>query len=226
MLPALGVGQQSLTWYYFGQGTWQQNGYYQTACGYRGTESGTVDSILNTASPNSYFVAIPGASSSSFTNSNYCGACVQVTNTTNGKSITATVTDECPIDINPLCANAGHLDMSKTAFDALGFSVGNPSSGLNWKVVPCGVTGNVKVRVKSGNPNQVYIENEILPIQTVAQNGGQGTRLSYGAWQLPGNAAGTTLTLTDVSGRSISVPVTGADAESDQDTGKQFPTCQ
>ena len=24
MLPALGVGQQSLTWYYFGQGTYQE----------------------------------------------------------------------------------------------------------------------------------------------------------------------------------------------------------
>jgi hypothetical protein len=54
-------------------------------------------------------------------------------------------------------------------------------------------------------------------------NGAQATRLSYGAWQLPGNAAGATLTLTDSGGRSISVAVTSS--TSDQDTGKQFPSC-
>ena len=224
VLPALGVGQQSLTWYYFGQGTFKNGSQYQTACGYLGTESGTDDPVSNIASPNDYFVAIPGASSSNFTNSNYCGACVQITNTNNGRSVTATVIDECPIDSNPACATAGHLDVSKTAFDALGFSVGNPSSGVSWKVVPCNVSGNVKVRVKSGNANQVYIENERLPIQSVTQNGGQATRLSYGAWQLPSNAAGTTLVLTDSSGRTLSIPVNSS--TSDQDTGKQFPACQ
>jgi len=222
--PALGTGSQSLTWYYFGQGTARNGSQYQTACGYLGTESGTDDTVNNIATPNDYFVAIPGASSSNFTNSNYCGACVQITNTNNNRSVTATVIDECPVDSNPACATAGHLDVSKTAFDALGFSVGNPSSGVSWKVVPCNVSGNVKVRVKSGNANQVYIENERLPIATVTQNGGQATRLSYGAWQLPSNAAGTTLVLTDSSGRQISVPVSSA--TSDQDTGKQFPACQ
>lgn len=222
--PALGSGQQSLTWYYFGQGTFKNGSQYQTACGYLGSESGTDDHVNNVAAPNDYFVAIPGATSSSFTNSNYCGACVQITNTNNGKSVTATVIDECPIDSNPACASAGHLDVSKTAFDALGFSTGNPSSGVNWKVVPCNVSGNVKIRVKSGNANQVYIENERLPIKSVSQNGGQATRLSYGAWQLPSNAAGSTLVLTDASGRTLSVPV--GSATSDQDTGKQFPTCQ
>ena len=223
MLPALGVGQQSLTWYYFGQGTYKNGSQYQTACGYLGTESGTDDPVNNIAAPNDYFVAIPGATSASFTNSNYCGACVQITNTNNNKSVIATVIDECPIDSNPLCGMAGHLDVSKTAFDALGFSVGNPSSGVSWKVVPCNVSGNVKVRVKSGNANQVYIENERLSIQSVTMNGAQATRLSYGAWQLPGNAAGATLLLTDSSGRSISVTVSGS--TSDQDTGSQFPAC-
>ena len=222
--PAIGAGSQSLTWYDFGQGTTKNGSQYQTACGYLGSESGTDDTVNNIATPNDYFVAIPGATSSNFTNSNYCGACVQITNTGNGRSVTATVIDECPIDSNPACAPAGHLDVSKTAFDALGFSTGDPSSGVSWKVVPCNVSGNVKVRVKSGNPNQVYVENERLPIQSVTQNGGQATRLSYGAWQLPSNAAGTTLVLTDSSGRQISVAVNSA--TSDQDTGKQFPACQ
>ncbi|HEX3776715.1 MAG TPA: hypothetical protein VHV51_19720, partial [Polyangiaceae bacterium] len=222
--PALGTGSQSLTWYYFGQGTARNGSQYQTACGYLGTESGTDDTVNNIATPSDYFVAIPGATSSNFTNSNYCGACVQITNTSNGRSVTATVIDECPVDSNPACATAGHLDVSKTAFDALGFPVGNPSSGVSWKVVPCNVTGDVKVRVKSGNPNQVYIENERLPIQSVTQNGGQATRLSYGAWQLPSNAAGSTLVLTDASGRQISV--VASSSTTDQDSGKQFPACQ
>jgi expansin (peptidoglycan-binding protein) len=222
--PALGVGQQSLTWYFFGQGTARNGSQFQTACGYLGTESGTDDSVSNVASPNDYFVAIPGATSNNFTNSNYCGACVQINNTNNGRSVTATVIDECPIDSNSACATAGHLDVSKTAFDALGFSTGNPSSGVSWKVVPCNVAGNVKVRVKSGNANQVYIENERLPLRSVTQNGAAATRLFYGAWQLPNNAAGTTLVLTDTSGRTVSIAVSGSTA--DQDTGKQFPTCQ
>jgi expansin len=222
--PTLGAGQQSLTWYYFGQGTAMTGGQYQTACGYLGTETGTDDTVANIAAPSDYFVAIPGATSSNFNTSNYCGACVQISNTGNGKSVTATVIDECPIATNPACASAGHLDVSKTAFDALGFATGAPSSGVSWKVVPCNVTGDVEVRVKSGNANQVYIENERLPIQSVTQNGAAATRLFYGAWQLPSNAAGTTLVLTDTSGRTVSIAVNSS--TTDQDSGTQFPACQ
>ena len=130
MLPALGVGQQSLTWYYFGQGTYKNGSQYQTACGYLGTESGTGRSG-STTSPRRTTTSwpSPGATSASFTYSNYCGACVQITNTNNNKSVVATVIDECPIDSNPLCGMAGHLDVSKTAFDALGFPWGTRARG-------------------------------------------------------------------------------------------------
>jgi hypothetical protein len=70
----------------------------------------------------------------------------------------------------------------------------------------------------------LYIENEVLPIAAVSLNGGQGTRLSYGAWELPGAAAGQTLNLTDISGRTVSVQVAGGDGQNVM-TGKQFPAC-
>ena len=115
----------SFTYYYFSQGTYKDpnSGKFQTACGYLGTGSGMTDTVENIAGPN-YFVAIPGQNSSNFENNKYCGGCVQLTN--GGNSVIATVIDECPHDSNPLCTS-GHLDVSKAAFDRLGYNVGNPS---------------------------------------------------------------------------------------------------
>jgi hypothetical protein len=222
--PSAGSG--SLTWYYFGQGsatdptTWM----YETACGYQGTESNGADSdsVLNIPNPG-YFAAIPGATSQDFNTVGQCGACVQISN--GAKSLVATIIDECPINSNPACASAGHLDLSKDAFDQLGFPTGDPS-GVTWSFVPCPISGDVEIRIKSGNPNQIYVENEILPIARITMNGSAATQLSYGAWQLPGNAAGATLTLTDIDGRSITVTVPGGASGSEgASSGAQFPAC-
>ncbi|GAA5910993.1 hypothetical protein JCM8208_003951 [Rhodotorula glutinis] len=45
----------------------------------------------------------------------YCGKTVVVTNTSNGKSVTATVADECPG-----CSTSESLDLSTGAFDSIG----------------------------------------------------------------------------------------------------------
>lgn len=222
-------GSGSFTNYSFGQGTAraQEGGGYRTACGYFGTENGgaSSDSVQNI--PNAmYFAAIPGRSSSDFNSSGSCGACAQVSN--GGKSVIVTVIDECPQNSNPPCANNpnGHLDLSVSAFNALGFSVGNPS-GTTWKLVPCPVMGNVKVRLKTGNPNELFIENEILPIKSVTMEGQSAVRQSYGAWHFNGNiAAGATLSLVDSANRTLTVTVSGTSANQNQDTGVQFPTCQ
>src|SRR6185369_7567079 len=110
--------------------------------------------------------------SSNFNSNGKCGACAQVTNTGNGRSVVVTIIDECPQDSNPVCAGNpnGHLDLSKSAFDTLGFSTGNPSSGVAWKYVPCPTAGGVKLRIKPGNPNQVFIENEVTAIASVVSN--------------------------------------------------------
>jgi hypothetical protein len=217
--PTNGTG--SFTWYYFGQGTSQQNGVYTTACGYQGTESGMIDTVQNiaAASPaaSSYFAAIPG--SSGFSTVSACGACVEIVH--GGTSIVATVIDECPTDNgqNPLCAQPGHLDLSYSAWKALAYPSGDPS-GTTWKFVSCPVTGSITTRLKSGNADQLYIENTTFPVTSVALGAGPARHLSYGAWQLPNGApaAGATLTLQDVEGHSVTIAVGSGGS-----TGEQFP---
>ncbi len=219
-------GDGSFTYYYFGQGTGRDGNGYRTACGYYGTENGTTDTVENIASTspasNTYFAAIPA--DSSFNTSNNCGACVEITGQ-NQKKIIATVIDSCPTASNQPCRDrpSQHLDLSKAAFDQLGYSVGNPS-GTTWRFVPCPVTGNVKVRFKSGNDNELFVENGITSITAVTVNGTTASRTSYGAWHV--NSAimtPATLNLTDKAGRSISVTLNSG--TSNQDTGKQFPAC-
>ena len=173
-----------------------------------------------------YFAAIPGQNG--FDSKSHCGECVSITGQ-NGTTIIAMVIDECPYGNdggNSACAaNAGgHLDLSKAAFDRLGYSVGNPS-GTNWKFVPCPVSGNVKVRFKSGNNNEFFVENLITPIASISVNGQSASRQSYGAWHV-GSAISTpaTLQMTDMAGRMLTVTLNGG--TNNQDTGSQFPACQ
>jgi hypothetical protein len=185
----------------------------------------TVQEIASTSPASAtYFAAIPGQNSNTFDTVNDCGACVQITN--GGKSVIATIIDECPEESNPRCQAdpSGALDLSYSAFSALGYPNGDPT-GTTWKVVPCPTTGNVIARIKSGNPNQVYIENSILAITNVTMNGSSGQHLAYGPWQMNGNVAGQTLTLTDKAGRTLQITPNGS-ADQQYDTGKQFPTCQ
>jgi len=223
-------GNGSFTWYYFGQGTARDGSGYRTACGYYGTENGQTDTIENIASMSpasaTYFAAVPGTNG--FDSKSHCGECIEVTGQ-NGTKIIATVIDECPYGSdggNTACqANAGgHMDLSKAAFDRLGYPTGNPS-GTNWRYVPCPVSGNVKVRFKSGNNNEFFVENVITPIASVTVNGTGASRQSYGAWHV-GSAISTpaTLNLTDMAGRMISVTLNSG--TSNQDSGRQFPACQ
>jgi expansin (peptidoglycan-binding protein) len=222
----------SFTWYYFGQGTAKDGSGYRTACGYYGTESGTTDTIDNIAntSPasNTYYVAIPGQNG--FDSKTKCGACVKITGQ-NGTSLIATIIDECPYGSdggNSACAANpnGHLDVAKTAFDKLGYSVGNPS-GTNWSYVPCPVTGNVKVRVKPSTPTELFIENTVTAIQSVTMSGQGGTRTSYGTWRFGGNIpGGAQLSITDIAGRTINVTLPSNSQGTNQDVGQQFPSCQ
>jgi hypothetical protein len=222
------TGSGSFTYYWFGQGTAREGSGFRTACGYYGTESGQTDTVQNIANMSSanttYFAAVPGTSG--FNTSARCGACVQITGQ-NGKVIIATIADECPYGSdggNTVCANnpGGHLDLSKAAFDQLGYSVGNPS-GTNWKNVPCPVTGNVIVRLKTGNPNELFVENSILSIASV-----QGaSRTSYGTWHFGSNlAVGQSIQLTDAVGRTLTIQLSSTSQNVNQDTGKQFPACQ
>jgi hypothetical protein len=185
----------------------------------------TVQNVADTSpASDTYFAAIPGISG--FSTVNDCGACIEITN--GGTSIVATVIDECPTDNgeNAACAlsngqpNPAHLDLSYGAWQALNYSSGDPS-GTTWKFVSCPVTGSITTRAKSGNTDQVYIENTTFPIVSLTYNGQAGTHLSYGAWQLPNGAAaaGATVTLTDVEGHMVTITIPGGGGS----TGQQFP---
>jgi len=222
-------GNGSFTWYNFAQGTAREGSGYRTACGYYGTANGTVDTVENIASTSpaaaTYFAAVPGTNG--FDTRSHCGECVEITGQ-NGTRIIATVIDECPYGSdggNTICQQmaAGHLDLSKTAFDRLGYPVGNPTN-TNWRYVPCPVTGNVKVRFKSGNNNEFFVENVITPIASVIVNGMTARRQSYGAWHVdPAITTPATLDLTDMAGRSITVTLNSG--INNQDSGRQFPGC-
>jgi hypothetical protein len=188
----------------------------QTACGYNGSNN-TIKNIVTPAN----FAAIPGTSSSDFNTSNRCGACVQI-----GSAI-ITIVDECPFPGNTPCQNnpTGHLDLSQAAASAGGVK-GDPSltNQTAWKFIPCPVTGNVIVRLKSGNDNEFYIENEILPIASVNCAGQAGSRTSYGSWHFGPNVNGQSCTVTDIGGRSITVTVGNSQGQ-DVDSGVQFAKC-
>jgi len=166
-----------------------------SGCGYN-VSNNNVKNIVNPAN----FAAIPGNSSSDFNTSNRCGACIQI-----GNAI-ITIVDECPYDgnNNPPCKNnpTGHMDLSNAAAGA-GNVKGDPNvHGQNqWKYVPCPVNGNVIVRLKSGNSNEIFIENEIVPIESVSCNGQTASRTSYGAWHFSANVPGASCEVTDIAGR-------------------------
>ena len=189
-----------------------------TACGYNGSNN-NISNIYN----GQYFAAIPGHSSSNFDTNSRCGACVKINNTI------ITIVDECPYDggQNQPCANnpKGHLDLSRAATSAAGVQ-GDPSKSgqASWSFVPCPVTGNVKVRLKPGNNNEFFIENEILPIQSVTCGGQTGSRTSYGAWHFSANVNGTSCSATDIGNASITFTVGNTQGQ-DVDTGVQFQKC-
>ena len=216
-----------------------QSGEFKTACGYAGTEPTadsfeSVDVVPNAASDSPasdmYFAAIPGNSSppsndatdySTFNTVGACGACIELS--ANGKTIVATISDECPIATNSPCAAAGHFDLSTTAFGALGYnqSQGGDPTGLSWQFVACPVSGNIKASLNSAA--QVYLQNAAFPITSVSVNGQSATLTVYGYWQLPSNASGASVTLTDVQGDSVSVTLPQiATWPSSTDIGTQF----
>ncbi len=167
-----------------------------------GSGSSAVDTVSNIASTSpakdTYFAAIPGTNG--FNTVTDCGACVEITGM-NGAKIVATITDECPTSSNPSCT-PGHLDLSTQAFNALGYSVGNPSN-TTWKFVPCPVTGSIQVSFNG--PNEIYIQNSVYPIKSVS---GASTT-SYGAWHFGGSAGGQTVTLTNSIGQTLTVTIPG-----------------
>jgi expansin (peptidoglycan-binding protein) len=221
-------GNGSFTQYWFSQGTGMENGGFRLACGYFGTGQGgdgRSDMVQNIANPRQ-FAAIPARSPTDFNSVGYCGACAEVTGA-NGSRAIVTIVDMCPQSSNPICNGnpSGHLDLSVSTMDMLGFPRRDPSN-TTWRFVPCPVTGNVIVRIKQGNQNELFVENTRVPIRSVEWNGTQASRTSYGAWHYNSNlTAGSTLIITDTSNRVLTYTLAHANQNVNQDTGYQFPQC-
>jgi hypothetical protein len=160
-----------------------------------------------------YFVAFP-TGNSGWGNGTYCGMCVNVTY--QGKTLMATVVDECPTGTCP--SNGGHLDLNGALARALNLGTtgtGDATSGVTWDAVECPVTGNIQA-VWNGTPagGQVYFQNVVWPIKSVS-----GATQSNGIWSTVAN--GSTHTLTDTLGHQVTAVITSGDL------GVQFPrSCQ
>jgi expansin (peptidoglycan-binding protein) len=218
-----------ITCYWFGQGTAKGGGCssYKTYCGYCGTETGTnnggtcptgiTDSVPNTGTQ--YFAAFPVGT---FGQGKYCGMCVDVT--WMGKTITATIVDECAT-----CTTAGHIDLSLSAAVALGLgqgtTTGDAKTGVTWKAVDCPITGNIVAVFNGTNTNsqQIYFQNVVFPV-AAATAGTHVATQAFGYWDFGAAVAGQTVTLTDTVGHVVmgTIPSTSGGS-----VGVQFPeTCQ
>ena len=81
------------------------------------------------------------------------------------------------------------------------------------------------MRIKQAN--EVYIENVILALKTVSRPGGGASHTSDGSWHFNSNVgSGSQLTLTDAANRTMMVTLGSGATDQNQDTGKQFLTCQ
>jgi hypothetical protein len=222
----------SLTCYTFAQGTPGDKTY----CGYQGSEtagpggSGACqtgmlnfkDTVPNVGAPSDYFAAFPGPSGA-FGNGTLCGLCLNVTYA--GKTLMATVVDECPSSTNNLCSvGSNHLDLSAALARDLGFGVngveGDPTTGVSWKAVACPISSDIVEVFNSGNNTQVYFQNVVWPVASVKVNGTAASQPN-GYWQL--STASGPITLTDTYGHTVSGTLPGSNGGS---LGVQFPaTC-
>ncbi|BGP29997.1 hypothetical protein JCM10296v2_001749 [Rhodotorula toruloides] len=75
-------------------------------------QNGVAGACGSVHSDSDYIVAMD---SRMYAGGSHCGQTVHITNTNNGKTVTATVADECPT-----CSSSGSLDLSQGAFNAIG----------------------------------------------------------------------------------------------------------
>jgi expansin (peptidoglycan-binding protein) len=151
-----------------------------------------------------------------------CGACAEITDTSNSNKVTVMITDECPAATNPTHCSAGsnHLDISQNAFDDL-----RPLStgvfNITWKVVPCpnnlmntrGQMGSsLTYQFKSGASSgwaTILIKDYIMPIRSVEYCSSPGGgcvaaawQRSYNGWVPSGSWSSFYLRITDKGGNA------------------------
>jgi expansin (peptidoglycan-binding protein) len=100
-----------------------------------------------------------------YDNANACGSCLEMSY--QGRTVTVTVVDECPIGSNPTCT-AGHVDLSRGAWNMLTNNApGTQIGGVNWREVACPTTENVTFQLKEPQNqywNEFLVRNHRYPI--------------------------------------------------------------
>jgi expansin (peptidoglycan-binding protein) len=194
-------GDGGVTVYWFAQGTIsvpRQEGQ-DVNCGFNGTranndDGGNQDRVEHIQDP-----ALFGAINfSEYAGSAACGACVELSR--NGQTTTITVADSCnpAINNNGTCTT-GHIDLSRSAFQALtGQSTGD-INGVSWRFVPCETVDKVQFLLKKPDDeywNQFLVVNHRYPIkkaEVLMEDGRwvEATRETYNYWLPPEGDGGT-----------------------------------
>jgi expansin len=195
------------TVYWFAQGTINQG---DIACGYGiqpgNPGNGDGDAVTGITVP-TLFAAM---NTENYRDAAACGACVEMSY--QGRNVTVTVVDECPIGSNPTCT-AGHVDLSRGAWNMLtGNAAGTQISGVNWRYVPCETTEKVTVQLKEPTNaywNEFLVRNHRYPIEKAEVQHEDGTwveapRTRYNYFHPPADDMGSyRVRLTDINGGVI-----------------------
>ena len=162
-----------------------------------------------------------------------CGACVEVTNTTNNKKLVVTITDECP-DVAPntqwCFKGSHHIDLNNAANGAIG---GDSNPAVTWKYVPCETMGNMTYYFDQAS-QQYYLavtpmnhQNPIAKMEVKKAGAYTAlTRTTYNMYELKDGAGTGTLTfrVTDIYNHVVVDTVTMTPGQA-VDGGVQFPKC-
>jgi len=172
------------------------------------------------ASPQDMDVAAMNASE--FNNSAVCGACAEVEGP-NG-TIRVRITDSCPE------CNAGHLDLSKQAFQKISPLVAGRVQ-TRWRMVSCAVQGPVRYRIKEGSSEwwaAIQVRNHLLPIQKMEwqKNGSwvEVKREPYNYFVVPGGMGlgPVKIRITATDGQQLEDTLPKIDANQIFSGAKQF----
>lgn len=224
-------GNASLTYYTLAMGSKAVNCSYPILgrnpdkIAYTHTGDGQHFGAMNTADYNSAAV---------------CGACVEVRRD-DGRKVTITIVDQCPIGSNPKCKK-GHIDLSRSAFNLLGTSTegylgtgnGGKAGRISWKYVPCPGADKLTYRLKEpSNPNwnEILVGNTLTPITKlealISGSWQAGKRQEYNYWSVSAGALGAPpwlIRVTDLRGNVTEHTLQGGVEE--QLGSSQFPACQ
>jgi expansin (peptidoglycan-binding protein) len=142
-----------------------------------------------------------------FAGSAVCGSCAEIEGP-DGKTVRVRIVDSCPE------CPAGHLDLSKQAFEKISPLVAGKIT-TRWRIVTCSVEGPVRYRIKEGsNPNwtAIQVRNHRLPVTKFEwQKGGTWVQVKREPYNYFVEPAG-------MGTGSVKVRVTASDGQVLEDT--------